>query len=258
MREYVPLFFTIPYLCIRKTKVSKIIIMQRIKILLVEDDEMLSSVIKSRMEEINARYHVLQAFHGKEGIRLWREQQPHIIVADIDMPVMDGWSMVQHIRATDTHTPILFTSILRTEEDVMKGIRIGADNYLKKPFTVAELDSYIKAILRRMQSGHAKVEEPHYELGIFRFTPHKGTLTNMLTGTSEHLSTMPAQVLEMLAEHRNDVVDKRTILHKVWGNDVAERSLNNIILQLRGLLKADSTLTIETFRNIGYQLTVGL
>jgi DNA-binding response OmpR family regulator len=230
--------------------------MQRIKILLVEDDEMLSSVIKSRMEEMNSHYHVMQAFHGKEGIRLWREQQPHIIVADIDMPVMDGWSMVQHIRDTDTYTPILFTSILRTPGDVVKGITIGADNYLKKPFTITELDSYIKALLRRVNSRGMESQHRHYALGIFCFTPHKGALTNTLTGTSEHLSTMPAQVLEMLAECSNDVVDKRTILRKVWGNELAERSLNNIILQLRGLLKADSTLSIETLRNIGYQLTI--
>ncbi|MBQ8520085.1 MAG: response regulator transcription factor [Bacteroides sp.] len=230
--------------------------MMRTKVLLVEDDESLSTAIKSRLEEMSDTYQVFQAFHGMEGIDLWKEHHPHIIVADVDMPVMDGWEMVQHIRATDSDTPILFTSILRTQGDVVKGITIGADNYLKKPFTITELDIYIKALLRRTSGAGVRVEDYGREIGIFRFTPGKGVLTDTRTGNTEHLGSLPAKVLDILTAHPNVVVEKKTILMQVWGNEWSGGSLGNIILQLRGLLKADARVAIETFRNVGYQLIV--
>lgn len=232
--------------------------MQKTNVLLVEDDKSLSATIKKSLEEMPRGYNVLQAFQGKEGIRLWKEQHPHIIVTDVNMPIMNGCEMVQHIRSTDKLTPILIVSALRTENYVVKGIAIGADNYLKKPFTMPELESHINALLRRTNGGCIRMEDSGHRLGIFNFIPSKGMLSNTLTGETEHLGAIPSKVLDILASNRNLVVEKKTILQQVWGNDWSGSNLNNIILQLRGLLKADATIVIETFRNIGCQLTVRL
>lgn len=231
-------------------------VMLKTKVLLVEDDKSLSATIKNRLEEMPRGYHVLQACQGEEGIRLWNEHHPHIIVTDLNMPIMNGWEMVQHIRTTDSQTPILIISALRTENYVVEGMAIGADNYLKKPFTMAELESYINALLRRTNGGGARMEDFGHRLGIFNFIPSKGILTNTLTEETVHLGVMPSKVLDILAANCNHVVEKKIILQQVWGNEWSGSNLNNIIMQLRGLLKADAAIVIETYRNIGCQLTV--
>ena len=103
-----------------------------IKLLLVEDDANLCYIIQGGLEDMIGGYEVLTASNGEEGLAVWKAQQPDVIVADIEMPVMDGYEMVRRIREQDEHVPILFTSGRVSPKDVVKGYELGVNNYVKK------------------------------------------------------------------------------------------------------------------------------
>ena len=111
-----------------------------IKLLLVEDDANLSYIIQGGLEDMIGGYEVIIACNGKEGLEKYRQVKPDIIVADIEMPVMDGYEMVRRIRETDRELPILFSSARVSPKDVVKGYELGVDNYVKKPFLPEELE----------------------------------------------------------------------------------------------------------------------
>ena len=122
-----------------------------IKLLLVEDDANLSYIIQGGLEDMIGGYEVIIACNGKEGLEKYRQVKPDIIVADIEMPVMDGYEMVSRIRETDRELPILFSSARVSPKDVVKGYELGVDNYVKKPFLPEELDAHVRALLRMKQ-----------------------------------------------------------------------------------------------------------
>ena len=107
-----------------------------IKLLLVEDDTNLCYIIRGGLEDMIGGYEVMTASNGEEGLRIWKEQHPDIIISDIEMPVMDGYEMVRRIRETDGFIPIVFTSGRVSPKDVVKGYELGVNNYIKKPFLV--------------------------------------------------------------------------------------------------------------------------
>ena len=119
-----------------------------IRLLLVEDDNNLSYIVQTGLQDIIGGYEVITACNGKEGLEAWKEHHPDIIISDIDMPVMNGFEMVRLIRETDGDTPILFASALTSPKDVRKGYDIGVNNYVKKPFIPDELDAHLHAILK--------------------------------------------------------------------------------------------------------------
>lgn len=128
-----------------------------IKLLLVEDDVNLSYIVQAGLQEIIDDYEVTMAENDKEGIEVWKNLKPDIIISDIDMPVMNGFEMVKRIRETDVETPILFASALTSPKDVRKGYDIGVNNYVKKPFVPDELDAHLRAILK-LKEGKKKQE----------------------------------------------------------------------------------------------------
>ena len=126
-----------------------------IRLLLVEDDTNLSYIIQGGLEDMIGDYAVTIAYNGKEGLETYRQIKPDVIVADIEMPVMDGYEMVRRIRMTDQETPIIFSSARVSPKDVVKGYELGVNNYVKKPFLPEELDAHIRALLR-MKLGNAE------------------------------------------------------------------------------------------------------
>lgn len=130
-----------------------------IKLLLVEDDANLRYVVQGGLEDIIGGYDVRAAASGEEGLKVWEEFKPDIIISDIDMPGMDGFEMVKRIRETDRDTPILFASALTSPKDVRKGYEMGVNNYIKKPFIADELDAHIQAILK-MKEGPKVARKP--------------------------------------------------------------------------------------------------
>ena len=115
----------------------------KIKLLLVEDDSMLTYVVKSSLEGLIGGYEVITAVNGQEGLKAYQEYHPDIIISDVDMPVMNGLQMVERIREVDGNIPILLASALGSPKDVTSGYKLGADNYVKKPFVAEELDAVL-------------------------------------------------------------------------------------------------------------------
>ena len=136
-----------------------------IRLLLVEDDANLCYIIRGGLEDMIGGYEIMTADNGETGLRIWKETHPDVIVADIEMPVMDGYEMVRRIRETDDVTPILFTSGRVSPKDVVKGYELGVNNYIKKPFLAEELNAHILALLKLTKGIRSVNEEEIFHLG---------------------------------------------------------------------------------------------
>lgn len=146
-----------------------------IKLLLVEDDANLCYIIQGGLEDMIGGYKVLTASNGEEGLDVWKAQQPDVIVADIEMPVMDGYEMVRRIREQDEHVPILFTSGRVSPKDVVKGYELGVNNYVKKPFLAEELHAHITALLKLTRGMSVQKEVREVPIGkLFSFDTVRG------------------------------------------------------------------------------------
>ena len=123
------------------------------KLLLVEDDATLRYMIRNSLEVVIGGYEMAEAANGAEGLELWKTFRPDIIVADVEMPVMDGYEMVAKIRETDRLQPIVFASGMEDPSHVMRGYEVGVNNYIKKPYLPEELDAHVRALLRNINLG---------------------------------------------------------------------------------------------------------
>ena len=195
-----------------------------IRLLLVEDDANLCYIIRGGLEDMIGGYEVMTADNGETGLKIWKETHPDVIVADIEMPVMDGYEMVRRIRETDDVTPILFTSGRVSPKDVVKGYELGVNNYIKKPFLAEELNAHILALLK--QTG----------------------------GEERTLTEREAALLRILCENKNKVVKREAILERLWNTDddyFASRSLDVFVSRLRKMLASDSTVQLKTIKGVG-------
>jgi DNA-binding response OmpR family regulator len=227
-----------------------------IKLLLVEDDESLAYIEKTGLEDIIGGYEVSTAKNGKEGVKAWEEIHPDVIISDIDMPVMNGFEMVERIRETDGDVIIIFTSALTSPNDVKAGYRLGINNYVKKPFVPEELDAHIQALMK--MRGGAKTQS-HYKLGKYTLDANHATLRNDDTGASQTITQREAQILQLLAENKNNVVRREAILSRFWNTEddyFASRSLDVFINKLRKVLADEPKINLKTVRGIGLQLLV--
>jgi DNA-binding response OmpR family regulator len=230
-----------------------------IKLLLIEDDAGLCYIIKSTLEEIIGGYEVLTARNGAEGLLVYAEDTPDIIVSDVDMPVMDGLEMAKQIRKTNTQIPILFASGKNRAMDVTAGYAAGCDNYIKKDFLPEELDVHVKKLieLKRPQTVEGKTIESH-RIGKYTFDAARCCLAYK---TQIHqLTSLESQILTLLYEKMGDPVPRNVILAKHWGvlDDYfyASRSLDVIISRIRKYLSKDKSVSIKNIRNVGLVLKV--
>ena len=183
-----------------------------IKLLLVEDDASLAYIEKTGLEDIIGGYEVTTAANGKEGVKAWEETHPDVIISDIDMPVMNGFEMVERIRETDGNVIIIFTSALTSPNDVKAGYRLGINNYVKKPFVPEELDAHIQALMKMRGGAKTKKETSHYKLGKYTLDADHATLRDDNTGISQTMTQREAQILAILADNKNNVVRREAIL----------------------------------------------
>lgn len=230
-----------------------------IKLLLVEDDPTFSYIVKSGLQEIIGGYEVITAGNGAEGLKAWKKYHPDIIISDIDMPVMNGYQMVERIREMDGDTPILFASALTSPKDVKEGYKLGVNNYVKKPFVPDELDAHIHAILKMKAGIKSRNENEHYKLGRFTLDAKHAALHNEDTGEKEVLTVREAKILQLFCENINETVERKAILSRFWDTEddyFASRSLDVFITKLRKLLKDDPLIELKNIRSIGYVLIV--
>ncbi len=230
--------------------------MEKIHVLLVEDEQTLAMIIKDTLEVQD--FDIRTAKNGEEGLRLFFDSRPDVIVADVMMPRMDGFTMVKRIRQTDKTTPVLFLTARSAVTDVVTGFEIGANDYLKKPFGMQELMIRIKALAGRAFVQEQPTERPidWLEIGNYRFNPTWQRL--QLAGKDEVLSFRESEILKRLCLHRNQVVNMQNILMELWGDDsfFNTRSLHVFITKLRHKLSEDERIRIVNIRGIGYKLIV--
>ena len=228
-----------------------------IRLLIVEDDASLAYIEKTGLEDIIGGYEVTTASNGKEGLQAWEEIHPDVIISDIDMPVMNGFEMVERIRETDQNVIIIFTSALTSPNDVKAGYRLGINNYVKKPFVPEELDAHIHALMKMRGGAKTQKETSHYRLGKYTLDADHATLRNDETNETQTITQREAQILQLLAENKNNVVRREAILSRFWNTEddyFASRSLDVFVNKLRKLLVDEPRITLKTVRGVGLQL----
>lgn len=246
---------------------------KKIKILLVEDEQMLAEILSDTLSHRN--FEVILAYNGAQGLELASKEEFDVIVTDIMMPNMDGFTLVKKLRSNKCTTPVLFLTARSATEDVVKGFKIGGNDYLKKPFAIDELIVRIQALACKNQMD-AQGEMPNYQqekeyiIGIYIFNPHKNTLTpkkDLLQHTNslpnEHSLPQPVKlaaresaVLQYLCRNMGKTVEASYLLNELWGDDnfFNLRSLNVYITRLRNHLKGDPSIEITSIRGVGYRL----
>lgn len=220
------------------------------KVLLIEDEPALGMIVKDSLTYCG--FTVFYAENGVAGLAQFEEHQPDIVVADIMMPDMDGFTMAEHIRRQDPNVPIMFLTARSQTDDVVKGFELGGNDYLKKPFSLDELVVRIKALLRPRNADTFPLTV--FKIGRYAFDPAKQKLS--LDGQEISLSHREAELLRRLCELRNQVLEKNAVLLELWGDDTFfnGRSLDVFITRLRRYLKEDPKVQIVNIRGVGYKL----
>jgi two-component system, OmpR family, response regulator len=222
-------------------------------LLLVEDDKNLGIVIRDFLEMSN--YQVILKENGKEGLEEFKKGSYDLVLLDIMLPILDGFTVAEEIRKNDCEIPIIFLTARAMKEDKLKGFRIGADDYITKPFSTEELKLRIKAILRRAKR-HAAVKMVKYKIGnyTFDFSNH---LLSSAAGESQ-LTKREAELLHLLCLNMNSVLRREVALKTIWGEDdyFMGRSMDVYITKLRKLLRGDPSISIVNIHNTGFRLDV--
>lgn len=222
------------------------------KILFVEDEKDLTLIVADTLR--GQGYDVTTAADGIEGLEKFKTEAADIVVADVMMPKMDGFTMAKKIRKLSPTVPLLFLTAKSTIDDVEEGFEIGANDYLKKPFELRELIVRIKALLRRYNTNRG--EDIKFSIGRYIFNVTTQTLS--LEGRSEELSHFEAKILERLATSIGKTVDASELMIAVWQHDESNNrnSLHGYIHKLRRALRHDPAISIINQRGFGYMLTI--
>lgn len=223
--------------------------MTKHKILLAEDELALGTIVKESLE--TRGFEVVFCADGEEAKYKYEEDKPELLVLDVMMPKKDGFSLVKEIRKKDERIPIIFLTAKSRTEDVVEGFGYGANDYLKKPFSMEELIVRIKALLDR--NGGKEASED-VKIGAYRFNFSRQTLS--FEGEEELLTHREAQLLNELYLHKNDLTERTLILNTLWGSDdfFNARSMDVFITKLRKKLAKDDQIQILNVRGYGYKL----
>ncbi|PJJ52949.1 response regulator transcription factor [Hymenobacter chitinivorans] len=223
-------------------------------ILLIEDEAALALIVKDSLEMRG--FTVEYAADGEEGLRRFQARTPDIVVADVMMPKLDGFTLARQIRARDQAVPIIFLTARSQTADVVQGFELGGNDYLKKPFSMDELIVRINAQLSRQPTAAVAPAGP-LPIGRYRFDYPKQKLA-LDGGPSADLSNREAELLKRLYDQRNQVLERNTVLKELWGDDsfFNGRSLDVFITRLRRHVKDDPQVQILNIRGIGYKLIV--
>ena len=224
--------------------------MRKDKILLVEDDSTLSFIVQDALTREG--FDVVCASNGDLGLKLFKEYEPDIIVADVMMPKMDGFEMVKLIRLTAPSVPVLFLTARTALDDVVKGFELGANDYIRKPFQILELVVRIKALLKRNSQGITEDTNLIIADCLLDFASQRfviGEETIKLTHTE-------AVIVDELFRHPNEVVEAKTLMYRIWQNDDYNNlnRLHGFIYKLRKYLSKSTSLALLNVRGIGYKL----
>jgi two-component system OmpR family response regulator len=225
---------------------------KKYRILLCEDDTNLGMVLKNYLE-LND-YEVVLERDGRLGLAAFQREKFDICLLDVMMPHMDGFALAENIRDVDPDIPLFFLSAKTMKEDIIQGYKLGADDYITKPFDSEVLMHKIKAILKRNEELNKEQENMEFDLGNFHFNPKLRELN--MGDKKQTLSPKENELLRMLAEHKNDLLPREKALKKIWGSDTYfnGRSMDVYIAKLRKYLKEDERLEIVNIHGNGFRL----
>lgn len=227
--------------------------MSKNKILFVEDELSLGLIVKESLE--SRGFEVNYSQDGRSGLNSFKEFKPDICLLDIMLPIKDGFTLAQEIRKLDARVPIIFITARSQTPDVVKGFEIGANDYIKKPFSMEELVVRIKARLAD-NSGIMEKQDSQktFLIGKYHFNYDKQILEYQ--GREKKLTHREAEILRLLCINRNEVLERSKVLDKVWGDDnfFNARSMDVFITKLRKYLAEDPEVEILNVRGIGYKI----
>ena len=227
---------------------------KKYKILLCEDDSNLGLVLKNFLE-LND-YEVTLERDGRLGLGAFQREKFDLCLLDVMMPNVDGFTLAEEIRDIDPDVPLFFLSAKTLKEDILQGYRLGADDYITKPFDSDVLMHKIKAIIKRNEEDHKVTDNLEFDLGAYHFNPKLRELK--IKDSTQVLSPKENELLKMLAEYKNDLLTREKALKKIWGSDTYfnGRSMDVYIAKLRKYLKEDSTIEIVNIHGNGFRLVV--
>lgn len=227
-----------------------------IKLLLIEDERTLAGIVRDTLNENGFRVEV--AYDGVQGFECYKTHPPDIIVTDIMMPHLDGFTLVERLRKSGCTIPILFLSARSATEDVVHGFDLGCNDYLRKPFAISELIARVKALTGKAAHTSASIPEQHiWTIGKYVFDSRQYLLFfNEDPSPASELSTREGDVLLYLCRNQGKITDNKTLLLNLWGDDnfFNSRSLHVYITKLRHKLAADPAISITNIRGVGYKL----
>lgn len=220
-------------------------------ILVVEDDPSLGEILSEYLNLKNFR--TTLSADGESALQNYYSRSFDLILLDIMLPKKDGFTVAREIRKNDPEIPIIFLTAKTLKEDTIEGFRIGADDYITKPFSMEELILRIQAVLRRVP-GKSNRDVETYHLGKFIFDSVNQTLTR--ESQSIRLTTKESRLLKLLCEHKNAVLNRRVALRKIWGDDsyFNARSMDVYVTRLRKYLREDENLNLLTVHGEGLKL----
>ena len=214
---------------------------EKLRILLCEDDENLGMLLR---EYLQAKGYSAELYpDGEAGYKAFLKNKYDLCVFDVMMPKKDGFTLAQEVRAANAEIPIIFLTAKTLKEDILEGFKIGADDYITKPFSMEELTFRIEAILRRVR-GKKNKESNIYKIGMFTFDTQKQILST------------PEKQTGLLCAHANEILQRDFALKTIWIDDnyFNARSMDVYITKLRKHLKEDPSIEIINIHGKGYKL----
>ena len=223
---------------------------EKMKILLCEDDENLGMLLREYLQAKG--YDTELCTDGEAGYKAFLKDKFDLCVFDVMMPKKDGFSLAKDIRQSNQEVPIIFLTAKTLKEDILEGFKIGADDYLTKPFSMEELTFRIEAILRRVR-GKKNRDRTFYKIGSFTFDTQKQLLTRGDVTTK--LTTKESELLSLLCAHANEILQRDFALKTIWIDDnyFNARSMDVYITKLRKHLKGDENVEIINIHGKGYK-----
>ncbi|HBS87247.1 MAG: two-component system response regulator [Bacteroidetes bacterium GWF2_38_335] len=229
--------------------------MKKARILYVEDDIHLSYVTKDNLEIQG--YEIIFCEDGQSAFEVFKKETFDLCILDVMLPNMDGFTLAKKIREKDQEIPIIFLTAKSMKEDKITGLKIGADDYIIKPFSIEELILKIEIFLKRSRkTEYTEQEKEILKIGLYEFD--YSNLSLKLNNQTERLTQKEADLLKLFAGHINSVLKRDEILKKIWGKDdyFLGRSLDVFISRLRKYLKDDPSINIENIHGVGFNMQI--
>ncbi|MFD2602422.1 response regulator transcription factor [Flavobacterium suzhouense] len=224
--------------------------MSRKKILYVEDDNTLAFLTSDNLEQY---YEVVHFANGKDAFDAFKKEEFDLCILDVMLPEMDGFELAAAIRERNLAVPIIFLSAKTLKEDRIKGLKLGADDYLIKPYSIEELILKIEVFLQRSHKV-TPTKSTACTIGSFTFDPENYVI---IKGDEKiSLTERESALLKLFIDNKNTILKREKILRELWGTDdyFMGRSMDVFISRLRKIFKDDETIRIENIPRIGFKL----